>query len=700
MRSGLLARKGLRGRVLSIALILFLLAPVASPLAAGREPLAPEAEGARLWTFMVWLNGDNNLEPWAIDDINEMEVAGSTDEVAIVVQMDRIDGYDTSNGDWTTTKRFYVTRDPEGLGDRTIRSEEIADLGEVNMGDPDTLIEFVDWAQATYPAQHYALILWNHGSGWKALVFGEEVPYKAVSYDQSDGGDWLTLPELRYALWQVTSDGLASLDLVGFDACHMGIIEVDYEIMPFVGFRVGSEDVVLALGWPYHTILTDLIANPSWKGKQLSAAIVSRYHESYEGKQIHSATDLGPGYSALDSAVNDLATTMMEHIAAQAVPIAHARYGSQSFYRGENIDLYHFAERLTQNVEEPQIVAAANQVMASVGRVVVAEEHGSSWPGAHGIAIYYPVKRVSYDPRYGGDYLAFTTDGLWDDFLEAFYSNYTPTCHDPNEPNDDRGSATGISYGESVRHAEVCPSGDEDYYSFTGKAGETIRATVTAQAMGSSLDSDLFLYNASGVVVAHNNDFHGLDSQITYLLPSDGVYYLAVLSHVEEGGPEHFYTLELIKKTGNLLENGSFEEGDRSADGWIGMRLTARDRRVCKAAHRGRCSFRIVGGKANKRLRQTVRISGGAGASFTLTAWSKAKDPLRKGGPYCLEAKVFHTDGTKQIYRKCFGKRTHSWQRRKMTFTTDKAYKKIVVLLRYARQSGRVWFDDVQLMQR
>lgn len=73
MRSGLVAEKGLRSRAVCVVLTLFLLALVTSPLAAGREALAPEADGASLWTFMVWLNGDNNLERWAIEDINELE---------------------------------------------------------------------------------------------------------------------------------------------------------------------------------------------------------------------------------------------------------------------------------------------------------------------------------------------------------------------------------------------------------------------------------------------------------------------------------------------------------------------------------------------------------------------------------------------------------------------------------------------------
>ena len=41
------------------------------------------------WTVMVYLDGDNNLEPAAIDDLNEMEAVGSTNKVNVVVQFDR-----------------------------------------------------------------------------------------------------------------------------------------------------------------------------------------------------------------------------------------------------------------------------------------------------------------------------------------------------------------------------------------------------------------------------------------------------------------------------------------------------------------------------------------------------------------------------------------------------------------------------------
>lgn len=91
------------------------------------------ASASANWTFMVYLDADNNLEQYGIEDFNEMEMAGSTSDVNIVVQFDRTPSYDTTNGDWTTTRRYYVTYDTDP---QIINSTLIADLGELDMANP------------------------------------------------------------------------------------------------------------------------------------------------------------------------------------------------------------------------------------------------------------------------------------------------------------------------------------------------------------------------------------------------------------------------------------------------------------------------------------------------------------------------------------------------------------------------------------
>ena len=87
------------------------------------------------WTFMVYISADNDLEPYGIIDLNMMEYIGSTSNVEIVVQMDRTSGYDTSNGNWTGTRRYHVIKDTS----QSNIGEHISDIGEQNMGLESTL---------------------------------------------------------------------------------------------------------------------------------------------------------------------------------------------------------------------------------------------------------------------------------------------------------------------------------------------------------------------------------------------------------------------------------------------------------------------------------------------------------------------------------------------------------------------------------
>ena len=114
------------------------------------------------WTVMVYMSGDNNLEDFIVKDLEqELGVAGSNANVQIVALADRGPGYDTSRGDWRSTKLYHVT--PGMVADA---GSAVADWGERNMGNPQTLTDFVTWSKANYPANHYALYFWGHGWSW------------------------------------------------------------------------------------------------------------------------------------------------------------------------------------------------------------------------------------------------------------------------------------------------------------------------------------------------------------------------------------------------------------------------------------------------------------------------------------------------------------------------------------------------------
>ena len=142
--------------------------PVPATPAATPTPIATAtaASGDRrgTWLVMIYQNADDEiLEQDIFTDLNEAELVGSTDRVTIVAQLDRFDGAFDGDGDWTGARRFLVGQDDDL---DVLASEELEDLGEVDSGDWQTLSDFATWAIESFPADHYALILSDHGAGW------------------------------------------------------------------------------------------------------------------------------------------------------------------------------------------------------------------------------------------------------------------------------------------------------------------------------------------------------------------------------------------------------------------------------------------------------------------------------------------------------------------------------------------------------
>ena len=137
------------------------------------------------WTLLIYFSADNDLEQWGLIDLNELEAAGSSSQVNVVVQFDRIPGYDASNGDCTDTRRYYVTHDTDPNLINSTRLDTLPPLGELDMGNPQTLIDFVNWGVDNFPAQHYAVVLWDHGDGWYKQTPKPNVIFKGIGIDQS-----------------------------------------------------------------------------------------------------------------------------------------------------------------------------------------------------------------------------------------------------------------------------------------------------------------------------------------------------------------------------------------------------------------------------------------------------------------------------------------------------------------------------------
>lgn len=398
-------------------------------------PAPPPTSPDQTWLVMLYLDADDELIEKHINfSLNEAELVGSSDQVQIVAQLDRFEGGFAGDGDWTTAKRFYVTQDADL---NTVASEELMDLGEVNMSDADTLADFVTWAVETYPADKYVLILSDHGGG-----------YTGGWLDQSASGDSLTLLELGSALAQVQAEtGLEQFELIGFEACLMSSLEVYTAIAPYARYSVASEEVARAeTALPYAGFLADLVNDPGMSGATLAESIV-RHNVDGDAAMLGAAEEKIQNYNA-ESTLAAVDLAMIPHlltalddllIATSETDqgnVALARYYSQSYFsifgRGvppSFLDLGHLAQMLAVENGSAEINQASEQLLAILDQAVIAEKHGPQRPGSSGITLYFPNSTLygAYDMVSGSNNYAtlagqFASQSLWDDFLLFHYT--------------------------------------------------------------------------------------------------------------------------------------------------------------------------------------------------------------------------------------------------------------------------------------
>ena len=369
-------------------------------LLAQTAPAGAQAPQQYKWVIMVYMDGDNNLESNAINDFNEMEAAGSTGDVAIVVLLDRAEGYDTSNGDWTGARIYLVEHDTDM---KLIKSKLLKDLGEVDMGDPQTLVDFARFVVERFPAEHYALIIWDHGYAWRA---GGAPPGRWVAWDE-ESQDYLTTAELYQALSQVNAL-TGGLDLLGFDACLMGMIEIAYDVAAggYAKVMVASQDYEPAEGWYYTPFLLELAANPDMTAAELASRIVEAYRYYYTRVLVSTyATLTAVDLDALAAAASKLyyATLTMTYalwanqsLSQQAL---QALGGVEKTGDGVFPDAYSLLEALRDGVDWPQAYDPRGMIdsfLEDYNESIIAfwAAHGHS--GLHGLSIYMPGDVDSY----------------------------------------------------------------------------------------------------------------------------------------------------------------------------------------------------------------------------------------------------------------------------------------------------------------
>jgi Clostripain family len=414
------------------------------------------------WTVMVYLAGDNNLDSAGVMDLKEMKKVGSTDQMNVIAQFDR-------QGSDTNTSRYYIRKGG------TLAKDVVGNLGETNTGDPRVLEDFIQWGVENYPAQHYLLVVWNHGNGWndenvyrmakstlklnirrrgevvlpaqgapkdsvsirriraiggrkfrRALFctsIAKAVRTRGIAYDDN-AQDFLDNIEMKRILSSAKKTMKHKVDILGMDACLMSMAEVAYQLRDSVSLTVGSEEVEPGDGWPYDRILAKLSQKPAMGPNELATTIVSEYLASYPANAnvTQSACDLAK-FDVLANRVEQLANVLNGHLSdtAARATIGESRLQTQAYDVPDYIDLYDFCDLLEGKSGLADIRTACRAVKDAIqgGGVIIRSGYkGRNVEHSKGLSIYFPQKSIS--SLYAT--LDFTKETAWGRFLEGFTS--------------------------------------------------------------------------------------------------------------------------------------------------------------------------------------------------------------------------------------------------------------------------------------
>jgi hypothetical protein len=382
------------------------------------------------WTILVYLSADNNLLSYADRNIEEMKKVGSSENLTILVHLDA-----HRHNKPKTTQRFIIQKnDAVQIGTDML----------MDSGNAQTLVDACRWALQDFPSEKFCLIIWNHGSGileptiqkildMSALLYYHQqkdfnvynpslLNYspllcqpRGICFDDSTG-HFITNHQLRESLSLVCNEYRQgkNIDVLCCDACLMGSFEVAYSLAPIADYFVASEEVELALSYPYQPLLQQASLNPTTE--DFAKIVVSCFDDFYKNimyDYTHMAFNLS--YTPKICAhLNQIALLLINALAQQKnqtvanfLRKSSARnncvYFSEPSYKDLTNLLLNFKNNsstiqlnttIATTEFQSQIIPLLQETVDLLSQSIISYCVSPNLKNAHGLSIYFPEKII------------------------------------------------------------------------------------------------------------------------------------------------------------------------------------------------------------------------------------------------------------------------------------------------------------------
>ncbi len=334
-------------------------------------------ETKRAWTVMIYMAADNNLEADAIRDINELEsLPLQSMGVTVLCLLDRSVGYDGTNGNWEDTRLFEITKD-EGGENGIIVSKELESTGlaltgdfatELDMANPNTLKNFLQFGYEHYAAEHYALIMYGHGNGWRSITSDTYTDTTMHLNDFSRALDY----------------GLQGkvLDVLAFDSSFGSTMETLWEIKDYADWFAGTCKAMPTIGWNYKDIFSHFLQSEV-SAKDFASAVQTQKESSIIALQYMS--ELKTSFDELMTLTASTIDTSEKQMAIKNVLLSGTMSYHASTYPSDMfLDVRDLAKKIGETAtlltsdDEVQnaIYAASSKVLHSLENALLQKSDG------------------------------------------------------------------------------------------------------------------------------------------------------------------------------------------------------------------------------------------------------------------------------------------------------------------------------------
>jgi hypothetical protein len=358
------------------------------------------------WTVLLYNDGDNNLESYALTSLSQLEMIGSDDNVNLVALTDTLSD---------VAYLQYVEKN------NLVNIPGYGYPKEADMSSGTTLEEFIEIGVSEFPADHYAVILWDHGGGWRGICWDD------TTLELTGVDDFISMAELRSAFWGASNATGEPIDVVGFDACLMAMPEVAYQMRGLADYLVFSEETISAYSFPYDTIAAHLEAAHEVDAQGFAAMICEDYAQFYASLTGFVDWTISAFHTenmaALTDAVEYFGSELLGSLSLYINAYQRDQIQADRYYYPYNVDLMGFANNILadSSIKDEGVKDAARQVAMAVDACVESVFNGMHNVDSTGLAIYFPSTHGGmHDMKEEYAEIPFAIDTGWYVFCEAF----------------------------------------------------------------------------------------------------------------------------------------------------------------------------------------------------------------------------------------------------------------------------------------